>query len=189
MTHVVQLKYAKPSEMVPVLQPFVKIPNAILPIDGSQMLVLRDYTENVKRMLELIKEMDVAVPSEFVSEVIPIKYAQASEIANALNSLSTGGGGASIGGGGTGGTRSTSPEHHRHGQPDGRDRRHGRLSGTNHAGMGMPPSGAGTTPGSAPAAAPSPSASRTSSTAPLSPATFRSWARPRSSRTSAPTRC
>ena len=55
VTHVVQLKYAKPSEMVAVLQPFVKIPNAILPIDTSQMLVLRDYTENVKRMLELIK--------------------------------------------------------------------------------------------------------------------------------------
>jgi type II secretory pathway component GspD/PulD (secretin) len=54
LTHVVQLKYAKPSELMPVLQPFVKIPNAILPIDTSMMLVLRDYTENVKRMLELI---------------------------------------------------------------------------------------------------------------------------------------
>jgi general secretion pathway protein D len=108
ITHVVQLKYAKPSEMVPVLTPFIKIPNAILPIDSSQILVLRDYTENVKRMLELIKEIDVAVPSEFVSEVIPIKYAQATDIASALNSLSTGGGGGtSVGGSGGGSTRST----------------------------------------------------------------------------------
>jgi general secretion pathway protein D len=107
VTHVAQLKYARPSEMVAILQPFIKIPNAILPIDSSQMLVLRDYAENVKRMLELIKEIDVAVPSEFVSEVIPIKYAQASEIAGALNSLSSGGGGATVGGGGaSGGTRS-----------------------------------------------------------------------------------
>ncbi len=113
ITHVVQLKYAKPSEMVPVLQPFVKIPNAILPIDTSMMLVLRDYTENVKRMLELIKQIDVAVPSEFVSEVIPIKYAQASEIAGALNSLSSGGGGgAAIGGGTSGTTRSTRSSRH-----------------------------------------------------------------------------
>jgi len=65
VTHVVQLKYAKPSELVPVLTPFVKIPNAILAIDTSQMLVLRDYTENVKRMLELVKEIDVAFQSEF----------------------------------------------------------------------------------------------------------------------------
>jgi general secretion pathway protein D len=107
VTHVVQLKYAKPTEMVPVLQPFVKIPNAILAIDSSMILVLRDYAENVKRMLELINQVDVAVPSEYVSEVIPIKYAKATEIASALNSLSSGGGGTVVGGGGAGGTRST----------------------------------------------------------------------------------
>ncbi len=108
VTHIVQLKYARPSEMVPVLTPFGKIPNAILPIDGSQILVLRDYTENLKRMLELIEKIDVAIPSEYVSEVIPIKYAQASEIASALSSLSTGGTGATVGGGGAGGTTGTS---------------------------------------------------------------------------------
>jgi general secretion pathway protein D len=118
ITHVVQLKYAKPSELMPVLQPFIKIPNAVLPIDTSMMLVLRDYTENVKRMLELIKQIDVAVPSEFVSEVIPIKYAKAVDIAGALNSLSSGGGGATMGGGGTTGTRSS------------------RTSGMNRSGMG-----------------------------------------------------
>jgi general secretion pathway protein D len=97
VTHVVQLKYTKPTEMVQVLQPFAKIPNAILPIDSSQILVLRDNTENVKRMLEMIREVDVAVPSEYISEVIPIKYALASEIASALNSLSSGGGGTTVG--------------------------------------------------------------------------------------------
>jgi general secretion pathway protein D len=103
VTHVVQLKYAKPSELVPILQPFSKIPTAILPIEGTQMLVLRDYAENVKRMLELIAQVDVAVPSEFVSEVIPIKYAKASEIASALNSLSSGGGSTTVGAGSGGG--------------------------------------------------------------------------------------
>jgi len=107
VTHVVQLKYAKPSELVPVLTPFVKIPNAILAIDTSQMLVLRDYAENVKRMLELIQTIDVAIPSVFLSEVIPIKYGKASDIASALNSLSSGGGGTSVGGGGTTGARSS----------------------------------------------------------------------------------
>jgi len=106
LTHVIQLKYVKPSEMVAVLQPFASaIANPILPIDSSQMLVLRDFTENIKRMLQVVEEVDVAIPSEYVNEVIPIKYAKATEIANALNSLSTGGGGgASIGGGGAGGS-------------------------------------------------------------------------------------
>jgi len=114
LTHVVQLKYVKPSEMVAVLQPFASaIANPILPIDSSQILVLRDFTENIKRMLQVVDAIDVSVPSEYISEVIPIKYAKASEISAALNSLSTGGGGgAQIGGGQTGsrsltGTRST----------------------------------------------------------------------------------
>jgi general secretion pathway protein D len=105
-THVVQLTYVKPSELVAVLQPFARIPNAILPIDSAQVLVIRDYAENVKRMLELIKQIDVAVPSEFVSEVIPIKYALATEIAAALSSLSAGGATATVGSGvGTTATR------------------------------------------------------------------------------------
>jgi general secretion pathway protein D len=109
VTHVVQLKYSKPSELVPVLTPFVKIPNAILPLDANQILVLRDYAENVKRMLEMVAKIDVAVPSEFVQEVIPIKYGKASDIAGALNSLSgSGGGGASIGGGSSSGSRTGS---------------------------------------------------------------------------------
>jgi Mg-chelatase subunit ChlD/tetratricopeptide (TPR) repeat protein len=48
------------------------------------------------------KETEISVPSELVSEVIPIKYAKASEIASALNSLSSArGGGATVGGGTT----------------------------------------------------------------------------------------
>ncbi len=87
VTHIVQLKYIKPSEMQQVLTPFAKLQNSILPIDSNGILILRDYAENVKRMLEMIDQIDVSVPAEYISEVIPIKYAQADDIANALNSL------------------------------------------------------------------------------------------------------
>ena len=56
--------------------------------------MLRDFTENVKRMLEMIKQVDVSIPSEFISKVIPIKYALAGDIAQVLSSLTAGGGGA-----------------------------------------------------------------------------------------------
>jgi general secretion pathway protein D len=95
VTHIVQLKYVKPSEMVPVIQPFAKLQNSILPIDSNGILVLRDNVENVKLMLEMIDQVDVPVPAEFISEVIPIKYAMVDDIANALNSL--GGSSSSIG--------------------------------------------------------------------------------------------
>jgi general secretion pathway protein D len=113
ITHVVQLNYLKPSEVIQVLQPFASNPNPPLAIDSSQIIIIRDLAENVRRMLELLKEIDVSVPSQFESAVIPIKYAKATEIASAITSLSSGGGGGTtVGGGGTGrsatGTRSTS---------------------------------------------------------------------------------
>ena len=81
--------------MAPVLQQFANIPNGVFPIDSNGILIIRDYAENVKRMLEFITKVDVIVPEEFVSEVIPIKYAMVDDIANALNSL--GGSSSSIG--------------------------------------------------------------------------------------------
>ena len=91
VTYIVQLKYVKPTEMAPILTPFAKL-NSILSIDSNGILVLRDNAENVKRMLEMIKQVDVSVPAEFISEVIPIKYAMAEDIASALNSLGGSGG-------------------------------------------------------------------------------------------------
>ncbi len=90
VNQIVQLKYAKPSEIVPLIQPLAKIPGNIFAIDSTQMLIIRDYAGNVKRMMELIGQLDVVVPLEFESEVIPIKYAKASDIASALSSLGAG---------------------------------------------------------------------------------------------------
>jgi len=107
VTHVLQVTNAKPSELVPALTPFASagLANGILPIDSSGILVLRDYSENVKRMLEMVRKIDVVIPSDFTSEVIPIKYALASDISSALNSLSTGGGATTVGGTAGGGAR------------------------------------------------------------------------------------
>ncbi len=107
VTYVMQVTNVKPSEVMPAIQSFAStVPNPILPIDSSQILVLRDFSENVKRMVEMVKRIDVVIPSEFASEVIPIKYAIASDIASVLNSLSSGGGGgAGVGGAGGMGRR------------------------------------------------------------------------------------
>ena len=93
ITRIVHLQYVKPTLMVPVIQPFAKSPNAILPIDDNGILVLRDNVENVKRMMEMIAQVDVIMPAEYTNAVIPIKYAMVDDIANVLNSLETAGGG------------------------------------------------------------------------------------------------
>ncbi len=86
VTRIVQLTYVKPSAMVPIITPLANL-NSIIPLDDNGILVIRDYAENIKRMLEMIQQVDVTVPQEYISEVIPIKYALADDIANALNSL------------------------------------------------------------------------------------------------------
>jgi general secretion pathway protein D len=95
VTHIVQLKYVKPSVMQGIIQPFGRLPNSITPIDDNGILVIRDYAENVKRMLEMIDKIDISVPAVYISEVIPIRYALADDIASALNSLG-GSGGATV---------------------------------------------------------------------------------------------
>ncbi len=102
VSQIVQLKYAKPSEVVPVITPLAKIPGNIFPIDSSQILIIRDYAGNVKRMMELIAQVDVIVPLDFESEVIPIKYAKAADIASALTSLGASAGSGIPGGSGAG---------------------------------------------------------------------------------------
>ena len=72
--------------MQQILTPFAKLAGSITPLDDNGILILRDHAENVKRMLELIDQVDTGGgESEIISEVIPIKYALAADIASALN--------------------------------------------------------------------------------------------------------
>jgi len=96
VTHIAQLKYVKPSIMVQIIQPFAKLQGGLQPIDDNGILVMRDYAENIKRMLEMIDRIDVSVPAEYISEVIPIRYAKVDDIASALNSLGGSGGGSTV---------------------------------------------------------------------------------------------
>jgi len=43
-----------PRQLAPALQPLSKLPNSILAIDQANILVIRDYSSNVRQMLQLI---------------------------------------------------------------------------------------------------------------------------------------
>ena len=103
VAQIVQLKNLLPEEATGILTPFAKLPNSIIGVKGSPVLILRDYSENVKRMLEILERVDVALPSDIDMVVIPIKYALAGEISGVLSGLSAGGSSTSFGSSGTGG--------------------------------------------------------------------------------------
>jgi type II secretory pathway component GspD/PulD (secretin) len=58
MSRTVQLKNVRAVEVMAVLQPFTKTPNALLPIQTQNVLVIRDYSANVKCMLKLLQELE-----------------------------------------------------------------------------------------------------------------------------------
>jgi general secretion pathway protein D len=97
VTQIVQLKYAEGQEVVGALQPFAKSPASIILMPTSNTLILRDYSENIKRMLEIIKKVDIVTPLAVKPEVIPIKYALSSDIAQVLGSLTASGPGVQVG--------------------------------------------------------------------------------------------
>lgn len=111
VAQVVQLKNLLPEEATSILQPFANLPNSIVGVKGSPVLILRDFAENVQRMMEILEKVDIYVPPQIDTVVIPIRYALAGEIAGVLSGLSSGGsvsqfgssGAAGMGGGGFGG--------------------------------------------------------------------------------------
>jgi type II secretory pathway component GspD/PulD (secretin) len=58
MTRTVHVQHFKPSEVVPVLMPLSKLPNSIVAIDGEQILILRDYSANIRQELRLLEELE-----------------------------------------------------------------------------------------------------------------------------------
>jgi len=58
----VRLKTLRPSEVVPVLVPMAKAPNAVLPVDSGGELILRDYSSNIRRMLEVLEDLEKKPP-------------------------------------------------------------------------------------------------------------------------------
>jgi len=93
ITEVVQLKYADPDQVVKALGLFAKSASSVIYIPSTESLILRDYTENVKRMLEMVEKLDVESALTVKSEVIPIRYALAEDISSALSQLGAGVGG------------------------------------------------------------------------------------------------
>ena len=98
VTMIVHLTNALPSEVAPIIQPFGKLPTSVTPLDSAQTLVIRDYAVNVKRMLEIIKKIDVAIEPDYKLEVIPIRYGKVEDIYSVMSGLIGGGGGGTTGG-------------------------------------------------------------------------------------------
>jgi type II secretory pathway component GspD/PulD (secretin) len=58
ITYIVEVKNQKPRDLAQGLQPFAQMPNSILGIDSAGLLILRDLSSNVRRMLQVLERID-----------------------------------------------------------------------------------------------------------------------------------
>ncbi len=58
LIYVVKLKNLKAEDAVSALMPFAKLPNGLIGMRGRDLLILRDYSSNVRRMVQILEELD-----------------------------------------------------------------------------------------------------------------------------------
>ncbi|MES2979456.1 MAG: type II secretion system secretin GspD [Pseudomonadota bacterium] len=78
VTQIFRLSYESANNLVPVLRPLISPNNTINVNPGNNSLVITDYADNLQRMGKIIATLDVANASDV--EIIPLKFAIASEL-------------------------------------------------------------------------------------------------------------
>jgi len=79
VTRVFSLKYENAANLLPVLRPLVPPNNPINAYPGNNTLVVTDYADNLERIARVIARVDV--PSAIDTDVIPVKYGVAGDLA------------------------------------------------------------------------------------------------------------
>ena len=79
VTRVFPLRYESAAALVPILRPMVAPNNTIAAHTGNNTLVITDYADNLDRVAEVIARIDT--PTSVSTDVIPVKYGVALDVA------------------------------------------------------------------------------------------------------------
>ncbi|HZV93203.1 MAG TPA: type II secretion system secretin GspD, partial [Caldimonas sp.] len=85
ITQIFRLQYENANNLVPVLRPLISPNNTINANPGNNTLVITDYADNLQRIAKIIAASDV--PSTGDVEVVPLRYAIASDVAPLIQRL------------------------------------------------------------------------------------------------------
>jgi general secretion pathway protein D len=86
LTQIVPLEFINAQEAVNLLRPFVPPQGAIAPHRETNLLIITDTAANIRRLLDMLKLVDVEVAIDDL-QIIPLKYADAQELAQLLGQL------------------------------------------------------------------------------------------------------
>ena len=86
VTQLVPLEYANPDELRKLFAPFISKSSVIVSYPPTRMLIVTDVLSNIKRLLEIVEEIDVMGIGEEIS-VIPLEHAKASDLSATAGSI------------------------------------------------------------------------------------------------------
>ena len=89
ITQIFRLNHESANNLVPVLRPLITPNNTINANPGNNTLVITDYADNLQRIGKIIAAMDTPAAGDI--EVIPLRYAVASDIAPLIQRLTDSG--------------------------------------------------------------------------------------------------
>ena len=85
VTRVFPLRYENATNLVPILRPMIAPNNTINAYAGNNTLVITDYADNLERIARVIDEVDT--PDAFSTDVVPIRYGVALDVAALASQL------------------------------------------------------------------------------------------------------
>ena len=95
VTQIFHLNHENSANLVTVLRPLITPNNTINANPGNNTLVITDYSDNLKRLAKIIASLDA--PSSADLDVVPVRYAIASDLAAMINKLMEPGAGGDAG--------------------------------------------------------------------------------------------
>ena len=84
-TQIFRLNYESANNLVAVLRPLISPNNTINANPGNNSLVITDYADNLRRLGKIIAALDSPATGDL--DVVPIRHAIASDVANMVNRL------------------------------------------------------------------------------------------------------
>ena len=86
VTQLIPLTYADPVEIKRLFTPMVSKSSVILAYPPTNILIVTDVYSNIKRLLKIIKEIDITGIGQTIS-VIPVDYSDATKLVSLLNTV------------------------------------------------------------------------------------------------------
>ena len=94
-TQIFRLNYESAANLVTVLRPLISPNNTINANPGNNTLVITDYADNLRRLSKIVAALDAPANSDV--DIVPIRYAIATDLAQTVSRLLEPGGGAGAG--------------------------------------------------------------------------------------------